>query len=220
VASLTCSILSHGYHQITAGYAGDGNVLGSTNRLTGSQLIDSAPIALLASYGRFSGDSVQIAIADLLTNYTSDADGDARMLVSVGWSTNAANVFISGNYIWYQPSTGSPNADLPDQFDYVVTDGFVGGLATNCIRITVIGPDPASQPPVLTKISVLSNQVLLKFTGIAGYTYHIERTPSVATGGSSWTEVGAATTDSAGNAQFTDVGPVPASAFYRVVWKQ
>jgi hypothetical protein len=219
VACLTCSSLAHGYHQITAEYAGDGNVLGNTNRLSGSQLIDSAPIALPAYYGRFSGDSVQIPIADLLTNYTSDADGDARMLVSVGWSTNGANVFISGNFIWYQPSTGNPNADLPDQFDYVVTDGFVGGLATNCIRISVSGADPASQPPVLTGIQKAGAAYIVRFTGIPGYSYHLQRTPALTGPAAVWTDLGSFTTDSSGNAQFTDSAPPPGAAFYRAVWQ-
>ena len=67
---------------------------------------------------------------------------------------------------------------------------------------------------------MLSNQALLKFTGIAGYTYHVERTPSVVGGGSGWVDVGSATTDGSGNGQFADASPIPGRAFYRVLWKQ
>ena len=67
---------------------------------------------------------------------------------------------------------------------------------------------------------MVTNNVMLTFTGIAGYTYHIERAPSVSIGGSGWIDIGSMATDGAGNAQFTDPSPIPGQGFYRVVWKQ
>src|SRR5262249_5231337 len=123
-----------------------------------------------------------------------------------------------GNSIWYQPSASNPNRDLPDQFDYVVSDGFVGGLATNCVRISVVGPDPASQPPVLTGIQRAGTAFIVRFTGIPGYSYHLERTPALTGPAVAWTDLGSITTDGSGNAQFTDTARPSGKAFYRAVW--
>jgi len=81
-------------------------------------------------------------------------------------------------------------------------------------------PDPGSQPPVLTRLSVLTGQALLSFSGIAGHTYHVERAPSASSSGAAWIDLGSATTNDAGNAQFTDASPIPGQAYYRVVWKR
>jgi hypothetical protein len=138
------------------------------------------------------------------------------MLVSVGWGTNGASIFISGNSIWYQPSVSNPNQDLPDQFDYVVSDGYFGGLATNCIRISVVGPN---QSPVLTGIQRAGATFIVRFTGIPGYSYHLERAPALRGQAAVWTDLGSITTDGSGNAQFTDAAPPAGAAFYRAVWR-
>jgi len=155
-----------------------------------------------------------------LTNYTSDADGDPRALVSVGTSTNGAMVAIVGNWIFYAPSDTDPNRNTPDHFDYTITDGFSGGTVTNQICVSLSGPDPASYPPMISDISFLTSQVLVRFSGIAGYTYHVERAPSLLDGTSGWIDLGSAATDDSGNAEFTDATPPAGQAFYRVVWKR
>jgi hypothetical protein len=219
VASFTSSSLAHGNHLITLEYSGEGNFYPSTNSLGAGQVVDLAPTALLASYPRSFGSALQIPIENLLTNFTTDADGDARTLLWLGSGTNGASVSISGNVISYQPSLTDPNRNTTDCFDYSITDGFIGGMATNKILVTIIGPDPGSQPPVISEISFLTSQVLVRFTGIAGYTYHVERAPL--TGNNlAWIDLGSAATDEAGNAQFTDAAPLAGQAFYRVVWKQ
>jgi hypothetical protein len=167
-ASVTGLTLSHGNHQITAEYSGDGNFIPSTNGLGTTQIIDTAPMALLASYPRAFNSALQISVQDLLTNFTSDIDGDLRTLLWVGTGTNGASISFSGDTIVYQPSATDPNRNTTDYLDYSITDGFSGGMATNKIRITLTGPDPGSQPPILTRISALNSQVLLKFTGIPG----------------------------------------------------
>jgi hypothetical protein len=137
----------------------------------------------------------------------------------VGTGTNGASISISGDFIWYQPSATDPNRNTADSFDYSITDGFSGVTATNKILVSLTGPDPGSQPPIISQISALAGQIRLSFTGIAGYTYHVERAPSVSSGGSAWIDLGSIATDDAGNAQFMDPSPIPNRAFYRVVWK-
>src|SRR5205823_14565202 len=103
----TTSTLSHGAHTIAAEYAGDGNFQGSTNAL--SQVINSPPVASLATYTRAPDLTLKIAVTNLIANFTSDADGDARTLVSVGLGTNGATIARIGSKIFYTPSTNSPN---------------------------------------------------------------------------------------------------------------
>ncbi|HEU0049247.1 MAG TPA: hypothetical protein VFQ43_16790, partial [Nitrososphaera sp.] len=74
-------------------------------------------------------------------------------------------------------------------------------------------------PPVMWKLAFLANQVLVRFTGTPGYTYHVERAPSVSSSGSNWIDLGSATTDGAGKAEFIDPAPLPDHAFYRAVWR-
>jgi hypothetical protein len=220
MASLTSSSLSHGTHQITAEYCGDQNFLPSTNALNATQIVNLAPAALPAFYQRQFGASLPISIQDLLTNFTSDADGDVISLVSVGPGTNGATISINGSTINYQPSATDPNRNTTDYLDYTITDGFIGGMATNKIQISLTGPDPASQPPVISRILLATNSAVLTFTGIAGYTYHIERSASISSAGSVWVDIGTVTTDGGGNAQFVDSNPISGKGFYHIVWKK
>src|SRR5205823_1505999 len=114
IASISSAFLPHGIHQITAEYCGDQNFLPSTNALGTSQIIDLPPTALLASYQRQFGSTLQIPIQDLLTNFTTDPDGDALTLLSVGAGTNGATISISGGAILYQPSATDPNRNTTD----------------------------------------------------------------------------------------------------------
>ena len=145
VATLSTSSLSHGNHVITAEYAGDGNFLGSTNRLGTNQVINTAPVASLATYTRSSGLSWKILITSLLTNSTSDADGDARTLTAVGSSTNGATITKSGTWIFYVPPPASNvNSNATDYFSYTISDGFAGGTNSGMIRMAVTDPSIGS----------------------------------------------------------------------------
>ncbi|TAK93698.1 MAG: Ig-like domain repeat protein [Verrucomicrobia bacterium] len=221
VASLTTSSLSHGLHSIAAAYAGDGNFRGVTNDLAATQMINSAPLATSATYLRSSNFWVKIPIPDLLTNRTSDADGDARTLVSVGAGTNGATILVFGDGVYYLPSDSDPNRNTPDHFDYTVTDGFAGCLATNqiCVRVNApSNPGTNSPPPSLTSLTVVQNGIKIAFSGVAGNTYHVERAALLAGDQTAWVDLGAATLDEVGQGEFTDTNAPPSAAFYRLAW--
>jgi hypothetical protein len=219
IATFSTSALSHGVHAITAEYTGDGNFLGSTNLLPISQLINTPPLAQMAAYSRYIGSSLRIPIADLLTNYTSDVDGDAVALVTVGSGTNGANIYVLGDSIYYDPSSTDVNRNTTDYFDYSVNDGFVNGLATNKVQISLSGVDPASQPPVLENVSMMADRVLVRFTGVPNCSYRVQRAATLA-GNVVWNELGSTTSDSVGQAEFSDLSPLPNQAFYRAVWSR
>ena len=211
-ASLTNSSLAHGTHTITAEYPGDGNFTGITNHLSPNQVINTPPVANLATYTRSPGLSLKIRLSDLLTNFTSDADNDNRTLVSIGAGTNEARVVISGSFIFYSPPSSSySNSD--DHVDYIISDGFTGGTATNKIHVAVLYP--SGQSANISSISVVAGGIQITFFGIPGYTYHVQRAP---TPEGPWNELGTATINSLGQGTFTDTDPPQDQAYYRTSW--
>jgi hypothetical protein len=216
-AALTTSSLSHGIHTLAVGYGGDGNFVGSSNTLASSQVIDCLPVATLATYTRDSNAWSQIAIPDLMTNHVSDADGDPLALVSVSSGRNGATVLLFGGYIYYLPSNTDPNRNATDSLDYVVSDGFPGGNVTGQIQVKLNAPATAA-PAALTRLTAGPAGVALSFTGSPNSTYHLERTSALRPSGTTWTNLGTAATDTAGQGSFTDTNAPAGQGYYRAVW--
>ena len=165
LATFSTNTLAHGNHTITAAYGGDSNFTGSTNSVT--QVIDTPPVASLATYTRNSGSSLKILISDLIANYTSDADGDARALAAVGSSTNSATITTNSTWIFYLPPPASNvNSNATDYFSYTISDGFAGGTAGGMIRVVVTNPNvgpPSSNMLVATPVG---GTIQITFAGI------------------------------------------------------
>jgi hypothetical protein len=70
---------------------------------------------------------------------------------------------------------------------------------------------------VMTGISTVPNGIRITFTGNAGFTYQVERAAALQAGGTVWEKIGTATTDNAGQGEFTDTNPTPSQGFYRAV---
>jgi autotransporter-associated beta strand protein len=129
VAAYVTSDLPTGTNIITAQYSGDGNFVGSSNSL--QQVVNSAPVAGVATYGPQNGLALTISIADLLT-HASDADGDLLTLYSVSaTSSNGGSIVTNETSVIYTPLDHALGAD---SFSYVVSDGR-GGFATGTIVI-------------------------------------------------------------------------------------
>lgn len=193
----TNSALSHTNHTITASYAGDANFTGSTNSL--SELINSAPIAGTASYGRPKNIPLKFKVSDLLTN-ASDPDGDPISLAGLSsHSTNNAAVSIIGSFVVYQPP--STNANVTDRFNYTVSDPF--GATNNGTVIITILPDATGQSLNITGILVTNGTALISFAGVPSRTYLVQATtnlPPTAT----WVTIGTNTAATNGLFQFLD----------------
>jgi hypothetical protein len=172
-----------------------------------------APVAYATNFSRGKGVSLKINIASLLANSTSDADGDARSLLSVGVSTNGSTLFTNGTYIFL-----SPTNDLAESFIYVARDvrssyraGDTVRTATNWITVTVTAQGGIAYPPVLT-----NGTAVLNFAGIPGYAYDVQRATNADFSG---TVVLLATTNapSGGVFIFVDGSPPQPQAFYRLM---
>ena len=200
--------LPRGTNTITAQYAGDSNVLGSTNDLAGGQIVTNhPPQAVAATYYRTKGISLKIPIANLLTNVT-DVDGDTITLQSVGASGIGATITILTNdaRIYYEPGTGASSNDN-DSFTYTVSDGF-GGSATANILVNVYS---ASGP---AQMGLPSNGVVnITFFGIPTYTYLVQTTTNLST---SWWTVSTNAAGSNGSWLFIDPNATNAQQYYRM----
>jgi hypothetical protein len=205
--SASTTLLPRGNNTITAQYIGDVNYLGSTNTLSGGQTVTNhPPVAGNVSYTR-SVNSIKINISNLLTNVT-DVDGDTITLTGTGASTNGVTPSSNPTLIIYN----NPNG-VNDQFTYIVSDG-TGGSATGMVSV-VYFPFAAGQQGTVMPVA---GKAHLHYQAIPNYHYSIQRSTNMV----SWT--GIVTTNAAVNGaisfddDFSDLGLVPSSAFYRLVW--
>ena len=166
-ASVTNNSLSNGFHIITVQYAGDGNFTGSTNNLNPNLLVNSAPMAQTATYPRPANFTLKIQIATLATNW-SDADGGTITLSSVAaTSTNGISMSKDNTFIYYN----GPNGSNPDQFTYVISDGFVSTTGTVNIIVTSA---PGTASTSTNQITFNGGVPMLLLAGIPGRTYYVQ----------------------------------------------
>jgi len=196
VASLTTNSLAHGTHTIAAQYAGDGNFFGSTNNLSPSELIDSAPVAGSDTLQRYPTTGAKGRVSTLLANDT-DPEGDSLSLSSVS-AASAQGGIVTTNFGWffYMRPAGFTNAD---SFAYVITDGSL--QATGAVAVAMVTDTNLSQTIELST-NLGNGSTLTTFFGIPGRTYTIQYTTNVLA--PTWQALGTATADATGLLQYTD----------------
>jgi hypothetical protein len=101
-----------------------------------------------AVYTRQPGAALRIMVADLLDRFTIDPDGDGRILLQVGLSTNGTKVTLDTESIVLEPQ---PGIDAPETLSYVIRDarsyrpGDSVVTSTNSILV-LVGPDDPDPP--------------------------------------------------------------------------
>ena len=166
--------------------------------------VNEAPVAAPATYTRAPGTSLKIRISTLLAASTSDPEGDVRTLQSVGASVQGAPISLAPPWILYSPVNNSN-----DSFSYTINDGH-GHTATATLSVMVVSPAGASVGFVLNALG----QPVMRFAGIPGYTYTIER---ATTDLNHWTDIHPFTAPATGVFSFTDpTDPPLPTAFYRM----
>ena len=142
-----------------------------------------------------------------MTNAT-DVDADTLTLSAISTSTNGITLINSSGYLLYY-NTNAVN----DQFTYTVDDGNDGTTTGNVNIITQ--PFVTGQSATL---AISGSTAALSFYGIPGYTYGVQRSTNL----TAWATI--VTTNAPANGQidwtddFSDLGVVPASAYYRLSW--
>ena len=168
-----------------------------------------APVALPIFLDRAWGTVMRIPISTVLTNYTSDPDGDPTALLGLGASTNGTPITTNASYIFFTPTN-----NLSESFTFTVCDvrsyrpGDTVRTATNWITISVTNA-------IGSVVSVASSggAIVLQFAGVPGYAYDVERTTNF---DSSWTVVLTTNAPPHGLWIYTDSNPPQPAAFYRL----
>ncbi|MDB6018009.1 MAG: hypothetical protein JWR19_2498, partial [Pedosphaera sp.] len=212
--NLTAALL-RGTNTITAEYSGDGSYLGSTNALSGGQMVTNHPPTASASTNDCTqGLSVTIQITGA-GGLASDSDGDALALAATTPSLGTNYLFSAGgtNYIYYQNTNSAAGSD---SFDYTVDDGY-GGLATNTITINLVVPNGLSQNSLATPETIGAGpDVRLKYLGLPTYKYALEWTHDL-TPTITWSALITNTAGGTGLVIYTNT-PSGGRDFYRTRW--
>jgi sugar lactone lactonase YvrE len=167
----------------------------------------AGPNTLLCSSGR----PTKISVAELLAD-DWDPDSDSLIVTEVRSASPFGTVALQDGWVTYVSAAGF---DGEDSFTYVVDDQH-GGQAQGLVQVRVrLPPDELSGnmlPPVVQPGGV----VLLRFAGIPGRTYRVQRASRL--NNPDWEVIGGATIDGAGFGMFWDANPPPWDRFYRTVF--
>ncbi len=174
------------------------------------------PTAGNTNFTHKKGISVRFSVADLLANVSGAISGKTITLTSLGSPTVTGAMVVtncplsnSNTLILYMPGS----ADANDSFSYTISDGR-GGRATGTVNLVVdTNAVFGTQSPQLTADG--SGNIQVKFYGVPGYTYIIQRSLDLG----SWTDIStnSATTDN----PVISILDAPGSpqAYYRLKWQ-
>ena len=169
--SAPIATLTRGTNLIAARYSGDANYLPATNTL--SQIVTNHPPVTTAFYtNRYAGLSLKIPVA-VLTNYWSDADGDALSLAGISVSTNDVVVTNdAGTLIYYNSN------NVADLFVCAVSDGW-GGTNFQNVYIAVVAL-PTNAIPAITSVAPgADGTISINLAGMSGLTYVLQATTNL-----------------------------------------
>jgi hypothetical protein len=151
-----------------------------------------------------------VQVATLVAT-VGDAEADLISLVSVSpTSTNGAAVVLRGGEILYTPAAGFTGVD---RFSYTVTDGDLTATADVVVLVTS-GALPALHTLTLAPVT---GGYQFRFMGNPGRPYQLQQAP-VITG--PWQTLSTEVAPVYGIIDYTDMSPLPAQAFYRVISPQ
>jgi hypothetical protein len=189
------------------------NAIGQTAISSDALLtVNRSPVPGADGFSTVSNQVLLIAGVKMLAN-DFDPDGDPLTILSVTSPTSqGGSVSCDGTQVTY-----SPFADFvgTDTFAYTLSDGR-GGTATGTVTVIVQAGGNAGENQI--SIEVVGGQPQLRFAGIPGFIYRIQRTDALQGVATIWTEVGTATADAQGRVVFTEDNPPAGNAFYRTIW--
>ncbi|MCX6896854.1 MAG: autotransporter-associated beta strand repeat-containing protein [Verrucomicrobia bacterium] len=156
---------------LAGGVAGHLTVDDSTANQVNLFVTNNAPVAGAANYTRTSGESIKIALTNLLTHAT-DLDGDAITFVGVSATTNGAALLTDADWIYVPTNT------VADAFTYTVRDNF-GGTNSGTVTVslaTAYGQETGA-------LTVTGPTVTAQFAGVVGLSYIVQRGTNAGFGG-------------------------------------
>ena len=199
-ATYSTSALSAGNHNITAEYAGDISYAASTSSVL-IQTVKSLA-ASDATYARAPGLALKIRIADIVW----DVNASPVTVQSLGASAQGATLSFNSTYIFYTPANNNN-----DSFTYTVQNS-VGDTASATLTVNVVAAGGFART-----ITVSAGTATVKFFGIPGLQYDVQRTTSLAepVTWATLTTGSPLTPDPDGSFTHTDASAPNGTAYYR-----
>ena len=179
---------------------------GNTNACVFVVNVNRVPVAVNNSMVTVENTTNIVANGKLIYN-DSDPDDDPLTVISVSaTSTNGGAVTLGGSSITYTPQPGFTGAD---RFSYTISDGR-GGVATAEVEVLVVSGALPSLNQVL--LQPVPGGFRVRFAGIPGYIYRLQRSPDLMT----WGTITTITAPAHGIMEYTDTTLLP-MAFYRTL---
>ena len=164
----------------------------------------------------FNGYSLTVAkdtassvlVAKLIAK-TTDPENDTRSVSSVGaTSAQGGTVLLAGSVIKYTPPGGYIGGD---SFSVVFSDGSLTTTGFVSVNVGVA----AGTGPALISITAVGSDVQLKFSGIPGHQYAIQRSTSLIAP-VVWDTLSTVTANASGFVLYTDPSP-PSPSYWRTL---
>lgn len=202
------NITSSGSYAVTV--AGTGLVAGSAASIQvtggGLYLVVNRPMEVTMTVAITAGLNLIIPLADVATNWSSSSGYTVSLAGVTLLTTNGVTLTTNNTSIFYQAKVTAS-----DQISYTITDGH-GGTAPGLINIVINTNGVSGQTS--GSISVSGGVAMVGFAGIPGYTYYVQRTPSLSP--TVWSTIATNVAPSNGVFQFVDTNAPGASAFYQL----
>lgn len=184
------------------------NTAGSVTSAVAVLTINREPTAFPNGVATTEGLAVVMPGAKLAANDT-DPDGDPLTVSSVSaTSTNGGSVTLLAGAVTYTPLPGFSGLD---RFTYTVSDGR-GGFGSSYVEVFVVDGNLPSANQV--SITAVPGGFLIRFAGVPGYTYQLQRA-TAPTG--PWGTLTSVVAPLHGIIEYLDTNPPMPSAFYRTV---
>jgi subtilisin-like proprotein convertase family protein len=182
------------------------NAAGTVSSVTVTLTVNRPPLAADNGGATRAGRPLGIALDKLLAN-DSDADGDPLTVIGVTMSTNGGSVALTSTNVIYTPAPGFIGLD---RYTYTISDG-MGGLASADVIVFVASGDL----PSLNGLMAIPQPggVLIRFAGVPGRSYDLQRAPGVF---GPWATLSTVVAPIHGIIEYLDLAP-PSPSFYRTV---
>jgi hypothetical protein len=175
----------------------------------GKCLRNRPPVAKSFNAGTPKNTSISIPV-EKFTVLASDPDGDALAVSAVVTPSAASGAVVLGaSAVTYTPAADFVGAD---QFSFTLSDGKGGTASANVLMDVRPSDGPSAN---MLPLQPSGNGFLVRFAGIPGRTYTLQRATALS---GPWSTVASVTAGDDGLASFTDPNPPPGTAFYRTVY--
>jgi hypothetical protein len=166
--------------------------------------VNDLPVAPSVTFTRGANMTLKIRIADVLAA-CSDPNGESLTLTGLGASAQGATITTTASHILYTPLNNNN-----DSFSYTVSDAG-GGSITGTISIVVVTPGGLA-----AAITVTAGTVTVRFFGIPGFAYAVQRATDV-NFTQNLTTLLSTNAPTLGSFYCTDPSPPSSTAYYRLM---